>query len=115
MDYLELGISFGNVYDLGNKLQLVYGGSVGNWLVTWGEPCGYKSYHDAVYYAQNNFVCLLNYARILLNLRTEDFWDIRMWVMILWRLVVGLLLMVKAAWDMEVVDIAAMPSTITTN
>ena len=35
------GVSFGNVYDFGNQLQLVYGGSVGIW---------YGHYHDYYYY-----------------------------------------------------------------
>jgi len=44
------GVSFGNVYDLGNQLQLVYGGSVGIWYGRWWwyDGYGYYDYYDAV-------------------------------------------------------------------
>jgi len=48
---MGLGISLGNVYDLGGQLQLVYGGSVGLWLTAVAYPYTYKGYDDATYVA----------------------------------------------------------------
>jgi len=50
--FMGLGISLGNVYDLGGQLQLVYGGSVGLWY-TMTDHYTYKGYDDATYDAIN--------------------------------------------------------------
>jgi len=45
---IGMGISLGNVYDLVDALQFVYGGSVGLWYV-WDERYEYKGYENALY------------------------------------------------------------------